>query len=503
MAFTLMNIKRSMVNNKTLNPHEGQYFTIEALEDICLAITYTDYDLYYRRTNWSLGHNNWLNLQSSIYDTEEENGESEWGRYKGCTTDEYYNYCYTNPDNLPSVDPNGDYYLIWLKTGEKLQLKGETNISSLSNYTGEYVADIERSHKEYYINPVNNNLGFKTVNPASFNDGTYTYPVVTGILFKVYGNSLSLNCGDKFKEATLDLNDHHGSRMEATPIRAAKELGADYVNKISFQSAVGITDASGLVLPYVPEYLQTLTSSLDTSNKCYNNMFKDCTSFSYPPKLKATKMSSQCYMAMFYGCTALWEFTGELPSTQLANGCYNSMFANCSNMSNGPKVLPAMTLATQCYYGMFNGCSNLRKGPLLPCDSLEYTLQVTNGLSQCYMGMFAACSKLKEVSMAIQPAISRSTTPIGSISNIFLTWLNNAGTSATSPVVYCWDSSSSLNGPTGGGSIDGVHAGVWRNADGTNNANAMNGIPAIFELKSFATSPNYYIYESIKNGTYK
>jgi hypothetical protein len=479
-----------MINNKTLNPHEGQYFTIEALEDICLAITYTDYDLYYRRTNWSLGHNNWLNLQSSIYDTKEENGESEWGRYKGCTTDEYYNYCYTNPDNLPNQDPNGDYYLIWLKAGEKLQLKGETNISSLSNYTGEYVADVERSHKDYYINPTNNNLGFKTVNPASFNDDTYTYSAVTGILFKVYGNSLSLNCGDKFKEATLDLNDHHGSRMEATPIKAAKELGADYVNKISFKSAVGITDASGLVLPYVPEYMQQPVTdpSLDTSERCYYEMFKDCTSFSYPPKLKATKMSAECYSNMFSGCTALWEFTDKLSCKLLADYCYRYMFSGCSNMSNGPKVLPAMELTTGCYTQMFMNCTRLKKAPLLPYDHEEAFL-IDSGIKNSYTSMFNGCSNLREISIALLPSNNRNTTaaifngPVGQM-------LYNAGTAATNPKMYCWDADDNTDAsPTG-------TVGTW------DMGTTLNKPPSNFIQTYFGDSPDYPIYISIKNNTY-
>jgi hypothetical protein len=75
------------------------------------------------------------------------------------------------------------------------------------------------------------------------------------------------------------------------------------------------------------------------------------------PELPATTLAERCYEYMFKGCTSLTQ-SPELPATTLADVCYNGMFWGCTSLTQAPE-LPATTLANCCYYFMFSECTNL------------------------------------------------------------------------------------------------------------------------------------------------
>ena len=143
-----------------------------------------------------------------------------------------------------------------------------------------------------------------------------------------------------------------------------------------------LIDASELILPW------------DTvSNRCFYDMFRDCSKLITPPKvLPATNLEGACYIGMFDGCKSLTT-APELPATTLSvsyqdgqtYGCYQSMFGNCSSLTTAPK-LPATTLADRCYYYMFFNCTSLVNAPELPATTLA---------KECYSLMFSGCSSLK------------------------------------------------------------------------------------------------------------
>ena len=56
-----------------------------------------------------------------------------------------------------------------------------------------------------------------------------------------------------------------------------------------------------------------------------------------------------------------------LPATTLVERCYQYMFRGCSSLTTAP-VLPATTLVTSCYYGMFIGCTSLNNITMLATD---------------------------------------------------------------------------------------------------------------------------------------
>ena len=117
---------------------------------------------------------------------------------------------------------------------------------------------------------------------------------------------------------------------------------------------------------------------------CYDSMFRGCTSLTTAPTLPATTLANYCYNSMFFGCTGLTT-ASALPATNLAGYCYQSMFSGCTSLTTAP-ALPATTLAPYCYDSMFLGCKGLTTAPALPATTLA---------TSCYQSMFVSCTGLK------------------------------------------------------------------------------------------------------------
>ena len=103
--------------------------------------------------------------------------------------------------------------------------------------------------------------------------------------------------------------------------------------------------------------------------------------------LPATKITSNCYSGMFYGCSTLTE-APSLPATELKYGCYGMMFMNCTSLTTAPEILPATGLTSDCYEHMFDNCTSLTTAPVLPAINL---------VSGCYNYMFRNCNKLNYI----------------------------------------------------------------------------------------------------------
>ena len=129
-------------------------------------------------------------------------------------------------------------------------------------------------------------------------------------------------------------------------------------------------------------------STVDTQYARFCSLFKNCAVLTSAPELPATALADDCYNSMFIKCTSLTA-TPELPATKLADYCYSSMFIKCTSLTSAPE-LPATTLA-----------------------------------EGCYSSMFADCTKLSTVTM-LAPSDQ-----IGSWTNDFVYWLDNAGTDET------------------------------------------------------------------------
>lgn len=129
------------------------------------------------------------------------------------------------------------------------------------------------------------------------------------------------------------------------------------------------------------------------------------------------KAGLNCYSYMFRDCTSL-TIAPELPATTLAQRCYNNMFDDCSALTEAP-ALPATTLAQSCYNYMFNNCTSLTTAPVLPATTLTELL--------CYSNMFYKCSALQSVTTYVTEWNTSNAN----------TWLQDAGTNAENPTIYC------------------------------------------------------------------
>lgn len=151
-----------------------------------------------------------------------------------------------------------------------------------------------------------------------------------------------------------------------------------------------------------------------TRQYCFYNLFRDCTSLIYPPKLPATVLGNDCYAYMFFGCTSLIT-APELPAETLAGECYIFMFAGCTSLA-APPELPALEMKQSCYQNMFVRCTSLTTAPVLPSTTLarycydgmlEFCTALTkapdlpavNLADYCYRYMFYGCSHLAEINV--------------------------------------------------------------------------------------------------------
>lgn len=170
--------------------------------------------------------------------------------------------------------------------------------------------------------------------------------------FKAYGNIMSLISSTNFKDLT-------------TLTESCTFFGL-------FNGCTKLIDVSHLVLP-----------AITLSERCYWEMFRDCTTLASAPTLPALELADYCYCRMFYNCKALL-VSSDLPATSLASHCYEGMFYDCSNLASAPN-LPATILTDYCYSFMFYECNNLINAPSLPATTLS---------DHCYYCMFYNCSNL-------------------------------------------------------------------------------------------------------------
>ena len=202
----------------------------------------------------------------------------------------------------------------------------------------------------------------------------------SGCYFYLYGNLMSLVCGDAYETATVLTGEN--------TFRSLFSKNSYIINHPSLDIELPATTLS----PY-----------------CYWSLFNSCTSLTRAPKLPAKILTEGCYAAMFSSCTSLkkfpemdatdmaymcctWMMSGsgieeapELPAMNLARACYEFMFMECPNLKKAMTVLPATELAAFCYTGMFQRCYQLETAPELPAQKLVY---------YCYSHMFNGCKSL-------------------------------------------------------------------------------------------------------------
>ena len=206
--------------------------------------------------------------------------------------------------------------------------------------------------------------------------------------YNIEGNIMSLMYGDDFK----------GKTSFKTPISNGYRAGTFCQ---LFTNNQNIISVDHLVLP---------ATTLEI--RCYEEMFKGCTSLTTAPVLPATTLvGDNSYSSMFEGCTSLTT-APELPATTLGIRCYESMFKGCTSLTTAP-VLPATTLEIECYVSMFSGCTSLTTAPELLATTLT---------NRCYEAMFKGCTKLNYIKAMF------ITTPSASYAS---NWVNGVAATGT------------------------------------------------------------------------
>lgn len=189
----------------------------------------------------------------------------------------------------------------------------------------------------------------------------------------VYGNIMSLVYGDSYVGQT-SLASCGEYVLTGLFWGDMNGIGAD-TEKVLTTNNTTLISAENLILP-----------ATTVKGRCYQGMFRACTSLTSAPELPATNLSGAtgCYDSMFKYCTSL-TVAPDLPATTLANNCYYHMFENCASLTTPPSSLPATTLYDNCYQEMFGDCCGLTA---VPSDYLP-AMSVPN---EAYRSMFCRTS---------------------------------------------------------------------------------------------------------------
>lgn len=114
------------------------------------------------------------------------------------------------------------------------------------------------------------------------------------------------------------------------------------------------------------------------------------------------------FLKLFSGNTKLINAKNLiLPATTLADRCYEEMFMDCTSLTTAPE-LPATTLASECYVNMFSGCSSLNYIKCLATD-----ISASDCTSGWVSGVASTGTFVKDASMTYWQTDSTDGIPSG------------------------------------------------------------------------------------------
>ena len=310
----------------------------------------------------------------------------------------------------PQHDYSQDYFTI-VSTSDNNVIEwkaSDTSVAktiSVSTDEGSTWTDVTSTTGDTTLATLNtgDKLLIKGSNTAYATSSYYNYFTSSG-QFNVEGNIMSLIYGDNFIGQTTLSETHifkqlfyyNENVVDTSNIILPATTLTERCYDGMFRGCTSLTTAPELPATTLANYcyysMFSHCASLTTApelpattlaNYCYLYIFSDCTSLTTAPELPATTLASNCYESMFWNCTSLTT-APELPATTLAERCYSQMFRNCAALTTAPD-LPATTLAQYCYNAMFQGCTSLVNAPTLPATTL---------VKSCYFGMFNGCTSL-------------------------------------------------------------------------------------------------------------
>lgn len=149
----------------------------------------------------------------------------------------------------------------------------------------------------------------------------------------------------------------------------------------------------------------------DLPNSCFRRFFFNSTTLEVASymRLPATRPGRWAYLHLFNGCTGLISAPHELPATNLVNSnnydgrCYGFMFKNCSSLTTMPRI-KATDFGFQSCYEMFKNCTSLTQQwasdtvSVNTKEKISFTIESGNDTTQCFYGMFYGCTALVDAS---------------------------------------------------------------------------------------------------------
>ena len=211
---------------------------------------------------------------------------------------------------------------------------------------------------------------------------------------KIYGNILSLVCGDEYKLGVLPDEWH--------PDVMFSDDGNDYIRYI-------LIDASDLWLPtnqlkedcfkdlFKELYGLTVAPNIYAKSMpkwgC-GNMFQNCRHLTSMPQIYIETIYDYSFASMFDGCTSLVQTTPfRIKSTKGEYSC-SSMFYNCTALTGTPQwdSFDDLSIDKGSFYLMFDGCTSL--------TTINFNFGLINNTwGNAYSFMFQNCTSLIEVTI--------------------------------------------------------------------------------------------------------
>jgi len=385
--------------------YEGQYLTIESLEDNNdigwrIAVN-NEYDYDGKTIEYSIDGVNWTNIKS---------------------TNQGANMCTLNEGDKVYIKSDNFYGLRSRFTSTKAINVSGNIMSLLYRDNFDNISSIEYPFKT-------NNWDWTSANNQNFNSlfaratnlinaGNLILPAKSlyysgsdGCYASMFWGCTSLTTPPALPATQLSTYCYSGMFAGCTSLTTAPALPAtDAIGYCYYGMFEGCTS-----LVNAPELPATMLGDY-----CYREMFKDCKSLVNAPELPAQDVGQNratnimgCYYGMFECCTSLVN-APELPATILGHWCYERMFYGCTSLVNAPE-LPATILynGDRCYCSMFEGCTSLTTAPELPATHLK---------ASCYWRMFKDCTSLSSVRILATDI---------SASDCLTNWLNGVPSSGT------------------------------------------------------------------------
>ena len=242
--------------------------------------------------------------------------------------------------------------------------------------------------------------------------------------FEAKGNVMSMHYGENFYgKKTFNALNSFDSLFWKSKIVHAHNLVLPATELPYAAYAHMFEDCSLLLTPpkELPAFTPVDLLNDGGDNYQYSEMFMNCTSLAYAPRILTNTATGGMCENMFYGCKSL-EYIPEMHFTGKTGGkSFYRMFRGCSSLKTAPITLDLESIGTFDCLEMFRDCISLVEGIELPATEFAP--------SAC-QGMFQGC-----VSMVKGPSVL-SNNPTGSPRDVYREMFRGCTSLSVAPKIY-------------------------------------------------------------------